>query len=138
MWRQVDYNKLLGDPSFLSRWFRKRLSLKYAHAQKGSVQWRYHLNLTTIVAEAGLSEYKRLSEAHAYVCRTLDGLDDIVDHYTVTKKFEAGRTGGRVLVDVTYDFFPTLAFAQEQKRINQHALGLKLRAESRQGDLFRG
>lgn len=111
MWRQVDYQKLLDDKSFLSRWFRKRLSLRYAHAQKNSVQWRYHLNLTTIIAEAGLSEYGKLSDAHAYVCRTLDGLDDIVEHYKVTKKFEAGRTGGRILVDVTYDFFPTLAFA---------------------------
>lgn len=137
MWRQVDYNKLLDDPSFLSRWFRKRLSLKYAHAEKGSLQRRYHLNLSTIIAEAGLSDYKRMSEAHSYVCRTLDGLEDIVDRYEVTKKFEAGRTGGRVLIDVTYDFFPTLAFAQEQKRINQHALTVKLRAESRQGDLFR-
>ncbi len=138
MWRQVDYNKLLDDPSFLSRWFRKRLRLKFAHAEKGSVQWRYHLNLSTIIAEAGLSDYKKMSDAHRYVCRTLDGLDDIIDRYAVTQKFEAGRTGGRVLIDVTYDFFPTLAFASEQKRINQHALGLKVRTESRQGDLFRG
>ncbi len=52
MWRQVDYNKLLADPSFLSRWFRKRFGLKFAHAQNKSLQWRYHLNLTTIIAEA--------------------------------------------------------------------------------------
>lgn len=138
MWRQVDYNKLLGEPKFLSRWFRKRFGLKFAHAEKGSVQWRYHLNLSTIIAEAGLSDYKKMSDADRYVRRTLDGLDDIIERYEVTKKFEPGRAGGRVLIDVTYNFFPTLAFAQEQKRINQHALTLQLKAESRQGDLLRG
>jgi hypothetical protein len=61
MWRQVDYNKLLSDPSYLSRWFRKRFSLRFAHTEKGSMQRRYHLNLSTIIAAAGLSDYEKLS-----------------------------------------------------------------------------
>lgn len=132
MWRQIDYAALLDDPDYLSRWFRRRLGMKFAHAEKGSEQWRFHLNLSTIINEAGLSDYKKMSDAHRYVCRVLDGLGGIVDHYTVTKKFEAGRTGGRILVDVKYRFFPTIAFAQEQKKLNQHALTLKLKAESGQ------
>lgn len=138
MWRQVDYYKLLDEPDYLSRWLYKRLSRSFKHAQKGNPQARYHLNLSTIIAEAGLSDYRKMSDAHRYVCRALDRLDAVVERYKATKKFEAGRTGGRVLVDVTYDLFPTLAFAQEQKRINQHTLTLQLKAESRQGDLFRG
>jgi len=137
MWRQVDYQRLLGDPSYLSRWFRKRFSLKYVHAEKGSVQARYHLNLSTIIAESGIGPYARLSQAHGYVAKVLDGLDDILDGYKTTKKFESGRTGGRVLVDVTYDFFPTHAFTQEQKSINKQALVRQLRAEARQTDMFR-
>ena len=43
-----------------------------------------------------------------------------------------------MLVDVVYDFFPTLAFTQEQKRTNQHALGLEVRAEARKEDLLQG
>ena len=137
MWRQVDYQKLLADPSYLSRWFRKRFSLRFTHAEKGSVQFRYHLNLTTIIAESGLSDYAKLSQAHAYVCKVLDGLDDILDGYTATKKFESGRTGGRVLVDVTYDFKPSHAFAQEQKTINKHNIRLELMSEARKGGAFR-
>ncbi len=137
MWRQVDYNKLLADPSFLSRWFRKRFGLKFAHAQNKSLQWRFHLNLTTIIAEAGLSDYAKLSQAHDYVCRTLDKLDDVIESYKVTKKFEAGPKGGRRLLDVTYDFYPTHGFAAEQTRINKHNIGLQLKSEARQADLFR-
>jgi len=92
MWRQVDYNRLLENPSYLARWFLRRFRLRFAHAEKGSVRRRYHLKLTTIIAEAGLSNYKRLSEAHSYVCRTLDSLDQIIERYDVTKKFEAGLT----------------------------------------------
>lgn len=137
MWRQVDYDKLLADPSYLSRWFRKRFALRFAHAEKGSVQWRYHLNLSTIIAESGISHYAKLSQAHAYVCKVLDGLDDILDGYTATKKFENGLKGGRVLVDVTYDFKPSYAFTQEQRAINKHNIRLELMREAKKGGMFR-
>ena len=112
--------------------------MRFAHAEKGSVQWRYHLNLSTIIAESGISDYAKMSEAHAYVSKVLDGLDDILDGYTATKKFENGLKGGRVLVDVTYDFKPSYAFTQEQKNINKHNIRLELMGEAKKGGMFRG
>ncbi len=84
-----------------------------------------------------MSDYAKLSQAHDYVCRTLDKLDDVIENYKVTKKFEAGPKGGRRLLDVTYDFYPTYSFAAEQTRINKHNIGLKLKSEAGQADLFR-
>ncbi len=57
------------------------------------MQRRYHLNLTTIISESGISDYAKLSQAHTYVCKVLDGLDDILDGYTATKKFENAVKG---------------------------------------------
>lgn len=136
VWRQVNYELLLEDKSYFSRWLRKRFSLRFSHANHTDTTCKYHLSLTTILQESWIWPYEKLSLAHNFVTKTFDNLVDIIDWYKCEKKYISWKRGWRTLVDVIYTFKPTYAFAEEQKKINNHNIKLKLLAEQKKNTLF--
>ena len=73
-WRVIDYNSVLGDEAYLSRWFRKMLGLKFTYASENR---SFNLRLSTIINLSGISPYKNIRDNLAYVKRILNAMDII-------------------------------------------------------------
>jgi hypothetical protein len=117
-WRLLNYESVMKEESFLARWFRKRLSLMFIQAQLGK---SYNIKLSTIINSSGISPSDEVRFNLAFVKKTLTELD-IVERIHIEKEFEINPVTKRQLMkDALFVIYPTLAFANEQIRANQHA-----------------
>ena len=114
-WRQISYDGVMKERSFLGRCLRKTLALRFTQA---SLLKPYNIRLSTLVNNSGLTPFERVTDSLKYVRKILDGLD-LISHYDVKQHYEqSDETGRKRLVDATLLLFPSKTFVGEQMRVN--------------------
>ena len=120
-WRQIDYDSVMQSQTFLVRWLRKTLSLRFTYAAPTT---SFNLKLSTLIENSGISAYGRLSDNLKYVETALSEMPDVVARYTIERKFAPNPSNGkgRYLVDAKITIFPAESFVENQVVANaQHA-----------------
>jgi len=117
-WRQIAYNDVMQDESYLGRWFRKTLGLRFSYAELGR---NFNIKLSTVINHSGISPYKEVRDNLKYVKRTLDELD-IVGHIRVEPEHKVNpETGRKVMVDALLFIYPSKLFVDQAIRANAHS-----------------
>ncbi|MCP4089891.1 MAG: hypothetical protein GY746_08860 [Gammaproteobacteria bacterium] len=121
-WRQIAYNDIMQDESYLGRWFRKTLGLRFSYAELGR---NYNIKLSTVINHSGISPYKEFRDNLKYVKRTLKELD-IVGHIRVEQETRVNpKTGRKVMVDALLKIYPSKDFVSQVIRANAHTKRLE-------------
>jgi hypothetical protein len=129
-WRQIGYDDVIQDDSFLGRWFRKTLSLRFTQADPFK---SYNIKLSTVINHSGISPYTRVMDNVRYVQNTLETLD-IVAEVKVEKEYAVNpETRRRQVVDAKFIIYPSRAFTHEQVKSNAHAKRLESAVEGEGG-----
>lgn len=116
-WRQIAYNDIMQDDSYLGRWFRKTLGLRFSYAELGR---NFNIKLSTIINLSGISPYKQVRDSLIYVKRTLESLD-IVGHIRVESEYRINpETGRKILIDALLKIFPSKDFVSQVIKANAH------------------
>jgi len=114
-WRQIGYDTVIQDDSFLGRWFRKTLSLRFTQADASKT---YNILLSTVINQSGISPTSTIRANLQYVERVVNALD-IVSKVTVEKEWEINpETKRKRMVDAKFIIWPSRAFVEEQIRAN--------------------
>ncbi len=79
-WRQINYSSIMSEDSYLGRWLRKQLGLKFIQADTTKT---YSIKLSTIIQNSGIVPYARKSDNLKSLVKILDTMDDIVRKYKV-------------------------------------------------------
>lgn len=117
-WRKIGYESIIGENSFLARWFRKYLSLRFTHADNTQT---FNILLSTVINHSGISPYKEVKDSLKFVQMILDGLD-IISKVQVQKVWETNPTTKRKrLTDAKFIIWPSKSFIEEQIQANAHA-----------------
>ena len=118
-WRQIDYVSVMQSQTFLVRWLRKTLALKFTYAAPTT---SFNLKLSTLIENSGISAYGRLSDNLKYVETALADMPDVVARYTIERKFAPNPSNGkgRCLVDAKITLYPADAFVTTQIASNAH------------------
>lgn len=118
----VNYDVVMGYKSVVARQLHKRMSHNYTQASIGSP---YHIMLSTIIRDFGLTEYKKLSLNLQKVTGALDEMKekDVLLNYKTEKTFEG--TGKSKLLDAKFTLIPSISFVSETKHRNARRTKLK-------------
>lgn len=117
-WRQIAYNDIMQDESYLGRWFRKTLGLRFSYAELGR---NFNIKLSTIINHSGISPYKEVRDNLKYVKRTLEELD-IVGQVRVEVEHRVNpETNRKIIVDALLFIYPSRDFVSQVLRANSHA-----------------
>lgn len=129
-WRAINYESVLKDEVYLSRWLRKMLSLKFTYAAKDAT---FNIKLTSLINLSGLTPSPSLRDNLAYVKRVLAGLD-IVARVVITPQRRTNPTTHRkVLSDALIVIYPSPSFVTEQIKSNNHTKKLGRAVMSAEG-----
>lgn len=132
-WRQIGYNTVIEENSFLGRWFRKYLSLRFTQADATKT---FNIRLSTVINHSGISPYKEVKDGLKFVKMTLDNLD-IVSKVTVEKVWEINpETKRKRLTDAKFIIWPSRGFIEEQIRANAHSKRLEGAIEGQGGQMI--
>ena len=130
-WRQIAYNDILQDDSYLGRWFRKLLGLRFTYAEFGRTS--YNIKLSTIINLSGISPYERVQDNLKYVKRTLEGLD-IVGAVKIEQIRRVNpETRRKAIVDARFIIYPSLDFAKQAKAVNAQSRRIESAMEGQGG-----
>lgn len=88
-WRQIDYFAIMSEESYLGRWLRKQLSLRFTQAD--TVRPYGPIKLTTIIQNSGITSYARLSDNLKALINVLDDMRDIVESYQIEKIYHPDK-----------------------------------------------
>jgi hypothetical protein len=111
----VNYDVVMSYKSVIARQLHKRMSHNYTQA---SISNPYHILLSTIIRDFGLSEGAPLRDFLHKTCVALDEMKnkDVLLDYKVEKTYDAG--GRRKLLDAKFVLIPSLSFVSETKHRN--------------------
>ena len=130
-WRQIGYDTVIQDDSFLGRWFRKTLSLRFTQADATKT---YNILLSTVINQSGISPTTALRANLQYVQGILESLD-IVSKVTVQKEWEINpATKRKRMVDAKFVIWPSKAFVEEQIQANTHSRRVEAAMEGQGGE----
>ena len=134
-WRQIDYERIIWDHSFLGGWLRTLLGLKYTYASPNK---SFNIMLSTIIENSWISLYERMSDNLKYVVKILDELDDIISRYSIEPVFwvHPKTKKGCVLFDAKIIIRATKGFTTHQIQNNIHHGRLDEAREDRQGNII--
>jgi len=129
-WRQIAYNDIMQDDSYLGRWFRKLLGLRFNYAELGR---NYNIKLSTVINLSGISPYKQVRDSLSYVKRTLEALD-IVGHIRTEPEYRVNpETGRKVMVDALIMIYPSKEFVSQVIRANAQTKRIEAAVEGEGG-----
>lgn len=116
-WRAINYESVLKDEVYLSRWLRKMLGLKFTYAAANTT---FNIKLTSLINLSGLTPSSALRDNLAYVKRVLASLD-IVSRVVITpQRSTNSATRRKVLSDALIVIYPSPSFVTEQIKSNSH------------------
>ena len=116
-WRQIPYDEILQEESYLARWFRKRLGARFTYANAGT---NYNIKLSTVINMSGISPYEHLKDNLAYVKRILLSMD-IIQTVGVDKDMEVNpATNRKRMKDALLKIYPTDKFVIDTIKANSH------------------
>ena len=129
-WRQIGYDSIIEENSFLARWFRKYLSLRFTQADNTKT---FNILLSTVINHSGISPYKEVIDSLKFVQMVLEKLD-IISKVEIQKIWETNPTTKRKrLADAKFMIWPSKAFVEEQIQANAHARRIERAAEGQGG-----
>ncbi len=114
--RQFNYSKSMGYKNVIARQLHKRMSHHYIQAH---IAHPYHINLTTIIRDFGITAYKKIS----FNLREAEtGLEELVAN-NVVLKYKSSRTYDvnrkNKIVDVLFEIIPHPNFVGEVMQANK-------------------
>ena len=114
--RQINYEKVMSYRTVIARQLHKRMSHHYIQA---SIAYPYHILLTTIIRDLGLTEYNRLRDNLRDVQIALDEMrqKDVILSYQINKVLENSKRGK--LLDAKFTLIPNPSFVSEVTRANK-------------------
>lgn len=117
-WKQIPYDDVLQDDSYLSRWFRKLLATRFVYAD---LTKSYNIKLSTIINTSGISPYDDIRKNLSYVKKTLENLD-IVSRVKIEKEETLNpETNRKKISDALINIYPSRKFVSEMLHSNaQH------------------
>lgn len=117
-YRLYNYEKCLRYKSTIARQLHKRLAHHYKQASVLDVRLYYHINLTTVIRDFGLTRYERLSTNLRDVVSALAEMKakDTLTDYEIKKTNEPG--GRKRLIEATLTLIPSFSFVEEVKKAN--------------------
>lgn len=117
-YRLYNYEKCLSYDNTIARQLHKRLAHHYKQASFLNANNYYHINLTTIIRDFGLTPYASLSHNLRDVLAALKELkakDTIMDYNIKKTNAPAGQ---KKLLEATITIIPSTAFTDEVKKAN--------------------
>lgn len=120
--RQINYEKVMSYKTVIARQLHKRMSHHYIQA---SISNPYHILLSTIIRDLGLTLYDRLRDNLRDVQIALDEmkLKDVLLSYKVEKVLENSKRNK--LLDAKFILIPNPTFAGEVTRANKRVAEIK-------------
>ncbi len=120
--RQINYEKVMSYKTVIARQLHKRMSHHYIQA---SITIPYHILLSTIIRDFGLTQYDRLRDNLRDVQIALDEmkLKDVLLTYKIEKVLENSKRNK--LLDAKFILTPNPSFAGEATRANKKHLEIK-------------
>jgi hypothetical protein len=120
--RQINYEKVMSYKTVIARQLHKRMSHHYIQA---SISNPYHILLSTIIRDLGLTLYDRLRDNLRDVQIALDEmkLKDVLLSYKIEKVLENSKRSK--LLDAKFILIPNPAFAGEVTRANKRIAEIK-------------
>lgn len=118
--RQINYEKVMSYKTVVARQLHKRMSHHYTQA---SISQPYHILLSTIIRDLGLTQYERLRDNLRDVQIALDEMKekDVLLSYKISKVLENSKRGK--LLDAKFILIPNPLFVGEVTAANRkHAL----------------
>lgn len=118
--RQINYEKVMSYKTVVARQLHKRMSHHYIQA---SISQPYHILLSTIIRDLGLTQYERLRDNLRDVQIALDEMKekDVLLSYKISKVLENSKRGK--LLDAKFILIPNPLFVGEVTAANRkHAL----------------
>lgn len=120
--RQINYEMVMSYKTVIARQLHKRMSHHYTQA---SISLPYHLMLSTIIRDFGLTQYDRLKDNLRDVQTALDEmkLKDVLLSYRIEKILESSKRNK--LLDAKFVLIPNPTFAGEVIRANKKQTEIK-------------
>jgi len=120
--RQINYEKVMSYRTVIARQFHKRMSHHYIQA---SISQPYHILLSTLIRDFGLTQYARLRDNLRDVQLALDEMKDknVLLSYKIDKVLENSKRNK--LLDAKFILTPDPTFVGEMKRANQRHTEIK-------------
>ncbi len=120
--RQINYEKVMSYKTVIARQLHKRMSHHYIQA---SISNPYHILLSTIIRDLGLTLYDRLRDNLRDVQIALDEmkLKDVLLSYKIEKVLENSKRSK--LLDAKFILIPNPMFAGEVTRANKRIAEIK-------------
>ncbi len=120
--RQINYEMVMSYKTVISRQLHKRMSHHYTQA---SITLPYHIMLSTIIRDFGLTQYDRLRDNLRDVQTALDEmkLKDVLLSYRIEKLLENSKRNK--LLDAKFVMVPNPTFASEVTRANKKLTEIK-------------
>jgi hypothetical protein len=117
-YRQLDYDKAMSYSSVIARQLHKRMSHHYTQA---SITTAYHIMLSTVIRDFGLSEYERPSLNLAQVVKALDEMKSksVLLGYKIEKTTDPNNRNK--LIEAKFILQPHPFFAEEIRKANARA-----------------
>lgn len=114
--RQINYETAMTYKTVIARQLHKRMSHHYTQAGYTTT---YHILLSTIIRDLGLTEYPQLRDNLRDVQTALDEMHKkrVIMAYQTDKVFDIKRRNK--LIDVKFTLTPDLTFVSEMKRANK-------------------
>lgn len=130
-WRKIGYESIIEENSFLARWFRKYLSLRFTQADNTKT---FNILLSTAINHSGISPYKEVKDSLKFVQMILEKLD-IISKVDVQKVWETNpATKRKRLTDAKFIIWPSRAFVEEQIQANAHSRRIESAMEGQGGE----
>jgi len=120
--RQINYEKVMSYKTVVARQLHKRMSHHYIQA---SISQPYHILLSTIIRDLGLTPYERLRDNLRDVQIALEEMKekDVLLSYKVSKVLENSKRGK--LIDAKFILIPNPLFVGEVTRANKKHAEIK-------------
>lgn len=120
--RQINYEKVMSYKTVIARQLHKRMSHHYVQA---NITIPYHILLSTIIRDFGLTQYSRLRDNLRDVQIALDEMKEInvLLSYKVEKVLENSKRSK--LIDAKFILVPDPRFAVDVTRANKRQLEIK-------------
>jgi hypothetical protein len=120
--RQINYEKVMSYKTVVARQLHKRMSHHYIQA---SISQPYHILLSTIIRDFGLTPYARLRDNLRDVQLALDEMQekDVLLSYKVSKVLENSKRNK--LLDAKFTLIPNPLFVGEVTRANKRHAQIK-------------
>jgi hypothetical protein len=115
--RQLNYEKIMSYKNVIARQLHKRMSHHYTQASFANP---YHILLSTMIRDFGLTQYKQLRDNIRDVETALKEMQEkeVIFNYKIEKTTDSSRRNK--LLDAKFILLPTMSFSSEVTYANKH------------------